>query len=319
MSKATQNYEQLAQSMGMYTDGTVIYGVRGGYELSIYAADSRYPYMLTVSLSAKPQNGIPFSKEEKKQFVKELKPVNVLNQQGNLITVAMKNVSNQEKLRENLEMTINGLLSLLQSKYYVPCCQFCGEQTQTTGYAVGNSYMHLCQNCGTRMRQNATVTEQEQAQKNENLVGGIVGAFFGSLIGILCIIVFSQLGRVAIISGVVMAVCTLKGYEKLGGKVTKKGIAISILMMLVMTYVGDRLDWAIMLIREVGSDWEIDFATAFQIIPELLAEDIIDAGSYWGNLALLYLFTLGGAIPTIIDTVKDIKNKNVIRQVGSAI
>ena len=29
MSKVTQNYEQLALSMGMYTDGTVIYGVRG--------------------------------------------------------------------------------------------------------------------------------------------------------------------------------------------------------------------------------------------------------------------------------------------------
>ena len=85
MSNVTQNYEQLARSMGMYTDGAVLYGVRGGYELCIYAADSRYPYMLTVSLSAKPQNGIPFSKEEKKQFAKDLKPVSVLNQQGNLV------------------------------------------------------------------------------------------------------------------------------------------------------------------------------------------------------------------------------------------
>lgn len=163
MSNVTQNYEQLARSMGMYTDGAVLYGVRGGYELCIYAADSRYPYMLTVSLSAKPQNGIPFSKEEKKQFAKDLKPVSVLNQQGNLITMVIKNVPNQEKLREELEMAISGLLSLLQSKYYVPCCQFCGEQTQTTGYAVGSTYMHLCQNCGTRMRQDATLAEQEHA------------------------------------------------------------------------------------------------------------------------------------------------------------
>lgn len=319
MSKVTQNYEQLALSMGMYTDGTVIYGVRGGYELSIYATDSRYPYLLTVSLSAKPQNGIPFSKEEKKQFAKDIASVSVLNQQGNLITMVMKNTTNQGKLKENLEAGINGLLSLLQSKYYVPCCQLCGEQVQTTGYAVGNAYMHLCQNCGARMCQDATLAEQESVEKGENLIGGIVGAFFGSLIGVLCIIVFSQLNRVAVISGIIMAVCTIRGYEKLGGKLTKKGIVVCILMMLGMTYVGDRLDWAIMLVKEVGSEWDIDFATAFQIIPELLAEDVIDAGSYWANLVLLYLFTLGGAIPTMITTIKDMKNKNVIRQIGSAV
>ena len=62
MSKVTQNYEQLALSMGMYLDGNVIYGERGGYELMIYATDSRYPYLLTVSLSAKPLNGIFLSK-----------------------------------------------------------------------------------------------------------------------------------------------------------------------------------------------------------------------------------------------------------------
>lgn len=317
MSKTTNNYEQLALSMGMNTDGTVIYGARGGYDICVYAADARYPYMLTISLSAKPQNGVLLTKEEKKQFAKSLKPVSVLEQNGNLITMALKSTPNQEKLRENIEMAMSGLLSLLQSKYYVPCCQFCGEQTQTNGYAAGNAYMHLCQDCSARMRQDATLAEQEKAQKKENLVGGIVGAFFGSLVGILCIIIFSQLGRVAIISGVIMAVCTLKGYEKLGGKLTKKGIVISILMMIVMTYIGDRLDWAIMIVRELGSDFDIDFATAFQLVPELLADEIIDSGSYWGNLVLLYLFTLGGAIPTIVSIVKEKKEAGNIRQLGA--
>lgn len=320
MSKVTQNYEQLALSMGMYLDGNVIYGERGGYELMIYATDSRYPYLLTVSLSAKPLNGIFLSKEEKKQFAKGLKPVTSLNQDGNHITMVIGNTSNQEKLKENLETGLSNLLPFLQARGYVPCCQFCGEQVQTTGYSMGNNYMHLCQECIAKMRQDETLAVQAKEQKKENLVGGIVGAFFGSLIGILCIIIFSQMGRIAAVSGVVMAVCTIKGYEKLGGKLTKKGIVVCIIMMLVMTFVGDRLDWAIMIEREFGTKWNIDIAEAFQLVPQMLAEGVIDSGSYWGNLAILYLFTIGGAVPTVSAVLKELNNTgSSIRQIGSAI
>lgn len=319
MSKVTQNYEQLAMSMGFRLDGDVIYGERNGYELLIYAADKRYPYMLTVSLSAKPQNGIYLSKEEKKKFAKEIKPVASLNQEGNLITMVLGSVSKQEKLREHLELRLNSLFSLLQNGGYVPCCQVCNEQVKTAGHTVGNAYMHLCSECGAKMRQDATLASQQKEQKKENFVGGIVGALLGSVLGILCIIFFSQLGRIAAVSGVVMAVCTLKGYEMLGGKLTKKGIVISVVMMLVMTYIGDRLDWAIMIVREVGAEWGIDFATAFQIVPDLLAEDLIDSGTYWYNIVVLYLFTIGGAIPTISSIMKERKNAGVIRQIGSTI
>lgn len=318
MSKVTQNYEQLALAMGMYLDGNVIYGERNGFELLIYATDARYPYLLTVSLSAKPQSGIFLSKEEKKWFAKDHKPVTALNQEGNLITMVMGNTAKQEKLKENLEMGLNGLISFLQQKDYVPCCQFCGEQVETTGYTTGNTYLHLCPECSVKLQQDATLLAQEKAQRKENLVGGIVGAFFGSLVGILCIIFFSQLGRIAAISGAVMAVCTIKGYEILGRKLTKKGVVACFIMMLVMTYMGDRLDWAIMVMREVGSDFGLDFITAFQFIPQLVAENMIDSGSYWTNLVVLYLFTIGGAIPTINSAMKELKNAAFIRQIGSS-
>jgi len=129
----------------------------------------------------------------------------------------------------------------------------------------------------------------------------------------LYIIFFSQLGRVAVISGIVMAVCTMKGYEMLGGKLTKKGIVISFLMMLIMTYIGDRLDWAIIIARE----WEVDFFTGFQYVPSLIQEGIIEGSNYWGNLALLYIFTIGGAIPTSISIVKEHKKEGEFGQIGS--
>ena len=102
------------------------------------------------------------------------------------------------------------------------------------------------------MRGNLAMLEQQNAQKTENLAGGIAGALIGSLLGVVCIVLLSQLGYVAAISGVLMAVGVLKGYEKLGGKLTKKGIVISMIIMVFMTYAGDRMDWAIRLLRDAG-------------------------------------------------------------------
>ena len=83
-----------------------------------------------------------------------------------------------------------------------------------------------------------------EQKKRENVPAGIVGAFLGSLIGVACAVLIGQLGYVASVSGLVMAVCALKGYELLGGSLTKKGALISSLLILVMTYLAHRLIWA---------------------------------------------------------------------------
>ena len=67
----------------------------------------------------------------------------------------------------------------------------------------------------------------EQKKKRENIAAGIVGAFLGTLLGVVCIVIIDQMGYVASVSGFVMAICALKGYELLGGTLSKKGAVIS--------------------------------------------------------------------------------------------
>ena len=45
MSKVMQNYEQLAMATGLRLDRDrkMLYGLREGFELLVYAADERYP------------------------------------------------------------------------------------------------------------------------------------------------------------------------------------------------------------------------------------------------------------------------------------
>lgn len=83
--------------------------------------------------------------------------------------------------------------------------------------------------------------------------------------------------------------------EKLAGELTKKGAVISCVIIVIMTYFAHHLDITI----EIMQGLDMPFFEAFGSIPRLLRRGILDGGVFWGNLVLLYLFTLMGAVPTI--------------------
>lgn len=151
-----------------------------------------------------------------------------------------------------------------------------------------------------------------ESKKKENIVAGTVGAFFGSLLGVACIVAVGQLGYVASISGVVMAVCALKGYEMLGGGLSKKGAVIAGVLVLAMTYFANRLDWAITAAKAL----DVGLVDAFGLIGPLLDRGAIEGGAYWGSLIMLYLFTLLGAVPTIISGLKGNQQPVFLREQG---
>lgn len=312
-NKVLQNYQQLAQHIGLRFDAQsgAIYGLYNGYNVLVYPENENYPYILTVAISAiRPGN--PISKAEGKAFAKGHKLVNSLRQDGYKIKINLGQMTNQEKLAMSLTENINAFTYFLHENGFQNCCQTCGSTSPTEACVAGGTYMQLCYNCFVNLQQNQTINSSEKLQKKENIVGGIVGALVGSLLGVACIIVLGQLGYVAAISGVVMAVCTMKGYDLLGGKLSTIGVIISAVIMLIMTYMGNQLDWAI----TVAQAFEIDIATAFRSVPMLLEEEIIEASSYWANLAMVYLFALAGAVPTVINTMKNQKKESIFYRLG---
>lgn len=314
MNKSIQrNYEELARSLGLHfdTEGGAIYGQRGTYDLIIYPEQANAAYMLTVAVSAQRSTG-PLTKEECKQFKHDNKPVSALSQSGLSIKMSLKNYSKQSTLQENLKAAVDALVNFLRVGGFQNCCQACGKENPSACYVSG-SYVNLCSDCFTKLQHENTLEHSQKRSKKENVVGGIVGALLGSLLGVLSIIIFSQLGYVAALSGVIMAVCTLKGYELLGGKLSTKSIVISVALMILMTLIGDRLDWAILAMREL----ELDFITAYRAIPLLLDEGMIEMSVYVGNLVVQYLFVLLGAVPTIMSALKNNKVQDRIYRLGS--
>lgn len=325
MSKLADYYSQLAASVGMRYDSenNVIYGQKEGFDLVIYAADHQVPYALTIHTAAKTPTGAGFLKDDFKELSKRSDAIGVGGQEGNNIKVPVVGYINQKKLRDNLTAKLteamNGLIAFLKEKGCTPCCSVCDRAEEVAAFVSGSDYLHLCPDCETKMRGSSALAEQEKAKKKENVVGGIVGAVLGSLVGVLCIVLLSQLGYVAALSGVVMAVGVLLGYELLGGRMTKKGIVISIIVMLAMTYVGDRLDWAIRMMRDGGfGDLGYNVFECYRAVSRALKAGIIEKGAYIGNLVLLYMFLLLGAVPTIINRVKEKKTEGRMAKIGSA-
>ncbi len=299
------HYMVLAQATGLTFDetGGALYGQREGFSIVVSAPSESYPYMLAVTVSAARPGG-PLTKEERKQFCRENKAVTGLTQNGAVIRASIRNTGNQEKLAGYLGETLRALTGFLRAGGFHGCCQSCGRTEDVAPSNIGGDYLHLCPTCFEAIQQNRTMAESIRAQRPENVVGGIVGALLGSLVGVVCIVLLSQLGFVAAVSGIIMAVGTLKGYELLGGKLSGKGIVICAVLVLAMTYVGDLVDWGIVVSRSL----EADLFLSIRAVPALLEAGAIDAGAYWMNLILLYVFVLLGAIPTILAALKNQRN-----------
>jgi len=318
MSKITENYKSLAAGIGFTYDEftNTIYGVKDGYELLVYATDQRYPYLLTITTSARSAN-VTLGKEEISLFKKSGAPAAGMTQKDSLITVTNKNQTNQGRLRDDMDYTLSALTAFLRERGFTPCCQTCGVSTQTVGFMLETARLHLCANCAAKAKSENEVKAQKRQQKNVNIIGGIIGALIGSLIGVACIVLLGMLGYVAALSGIVMAFCTLKGFDKLGGKLTVVGIIISCVIMIGMTYFGNRLDWAIQLTQAMKEymDYEVGIFEAFQAVPTLVAE-LDGMREYIGSFLQQMLFVVIGAVPTIISISREQRNVNRVAQIG---
>ena len=171
-------------------------------------------------------------------------------------------------------------------------CSFCGEAVTPQTQPV---------NQPSDTVENAPLVEE----KHENVVKGTIGALIGSLIGGALIILLFQMNIMAALGGLVLAFCALKGYELLGGKLSTKGIIISIILILVMPGVSYFLAEAITVIQEYAKEglqmglveaveWVIMATKELPEVQEIVVK----------NLLMLYGFTALGAFSLVASAFK---------------
>ncbi len=299
MSKMQQIASSVSQATGLHTDGTaaLLYGYYNGYTIDA-GLNGQNQYAIGVSVRG--AGGEEPDRKTLKALVKECKAITGCLVSGRKVSFPVRSSVKADVFADNIRTALDFITSKLRQYGYVSVCERCGQPAPTEVVSIGLGRMTLCQPCFEQVQKERTERQIQKESKPENVIGGIVGALLGSLLGVAAIIIFSRLGYVTAASGIIMGVCTLKGYELLGGKMTVKGIIISILIMLLMVYVGDRFDWAIL----VAKEWGENVFDSFRAIPALIKEEYIEESAYIGNLVKLYLFALLGAVPAVIVMIK---------------
>lgn len=279
-----------------------VFGNVQGYTVTIMPnANNRVYYMLSLSVS---RMGMAPNPADFKPLEKMNKVLSGCTVQRFRVNFLVKLSGNKDKMAEALRSALDTLITFLRTNGYTNCCEHCGRPEGVDAYTVsGNAYL-LCEPCFGQVSEAAAQQNQTKMQKQEQVLPGIVGALIGSLIGAVVIVIVGQLGYVAAVSGLVMAICTLKGYEMLGKKLGTPGIIISCVLMLLMIFLAYQADWSI----TAAQFYETDFFTAFRAMMDLIKEGYVDSGDYFGGLAQVYLFAVIGAVPTIIAMAKGAKH-----------
>ena len=277
-----------------------VFGNVQGYTVTIMPnANNRVYYMLSLSVS---RMGMAPNPADFKPLEKMNKVLSGCTVQRFRVNFLVKLSGNKDKMAEALRSALDTLVTFLGTNGYTNCCEHCGRPEGVDAYTVsGNAYL-LCEPCFGQVSEAAAQQNQTKMQKQEQVLPGIVGALIGSLIGAVVIVIVGQLGYVAAVSGLVMAICTLKGYEMLGKKLGTPGIIISCVLMLLMIFLA----------------YQADCFTAFRAMMDLIKEGYVDSGDYFGGLAQVYLFAVIGAVPTIITMAKGAKHMVTTAKMRSA-
>ena len=286
-----------AAQTGLSADarGGILFGVYGGYNITVSPISGGKTMQISVGVKV---NGQPIDNNQLQLFAKQNKSVfGICRANGYRVDFNVKQfLTAKSTINKGLRPGIEIVAAFLRSLGAENCCQACGKSEDLGTYYTYNCASVLCDGCYSETSADTVNRIRENEAKAENPIGGFVGALLGSLLGAAAIILISQLGYVAAISGVIMGVCTLKGDEMLGGKISKTGVIISCAVMVVMVFLSYQLDSAILLSKEY-TDYSV--FECFKIYNNAVFTGGIIWENYLPSLIMLYAFTALGAVPTV--------------------
>ncbi len=286
---------EFANNNGLAFDNvhSTAYGSFRGYEISIIRIPNGSNFLISMNLGD--MNGI-VTQDSLKNMSAEVAKLSSVTVRSNGATVFETASSLKEKTCfDNLQTCLEGVVEYLLARGITNYCYACKSPKPTQTYVFNSTALNICDTCKEPFEQSLMSKISEHSAKPENIPLGIMGAVLGSLIGVAAIVIIGQLGYVAAISGFLLAIFTFKGYEKFSGKMGKVGLAICVVIMIAMVFVGNHLDWAVFLMRE----FEVGLIDAVIAVTQVAEMEL-----YNQNLMMIAIFAIVGSFGSIRATLK---------------
>lgn len=305
----------IASELGLQfdEDSRSIYGTQSGYLLLLQETDVKNQFRLCVSVSL---NGNPADSEENElvwdEFKSESLPnLSTLSINQYLVSFVVKGAMRKSKTIEKLQTLITDLVAFLETHHFVQVCAYSSQEGPVGLYQLGDSIFLINEESYQLLKSNLQIEVDSYQNQKENVLLGAVGALLGALIGGAVALFIARLGYVAMVAGIVLGICTIKGYEILGRKVSRKGIVISSIWMVITVFLVNQIDLAMEVVAKLG----VEFAFAFRVVNQLIfSGDFPD--NYFYNLAMLAVFTLVGAGASISSVWSSHKTKGIVRKIA---
>lgn len=278
--------------------------------MTLYIDKNASANIYQIHFCLKKEDEVETSKELLKNASKTIKHLTGLNTNESVIMYSVKAGMTKEKTKERLIAVFQELIAYLKEHGFQNVCEKTGLIDHTDVCQVKGSLHFLSPKGFEELSFEANAENQLYDGQKENVGAGIIGALLGSLVGSLVVLLVSQMGYVSMWTGVAMGVCTLKGYELLAKKLSRKGVAISVVIILIMTFMANQFDWALTIARQA----DVSVFDAFQAMGILMSEGYIDMGVYYENLILLYLFSAGGALLMVWEMATSNKKRYISRK-----
>ena len=163
-----------------------------------------------------------------------------------------------------------------------------------------------------------SVAEHQVAfkKKRGNAVTGLVGGLLGGLLGVIVWCVIYKLGYTAAISGIIMVVAVMKGYELFGGKINIFGAIATMVISLLLIYFAEVTAVSFDIVdgfKEIGM--EVSFWEVFRNFNSIVSE--VDGWSAILNELLRgVLFTIAGGIGIVYSTYKEKAGLYSMKKIG---
>lgn len=109
----------------------------------------------------------------------------------------------------------------------------------------------------------------------------------------------------------------MKGYELLGGRLDKKGVIGSVIIMIVMIYFANNVSWSWEIYDVFKADYDITFFDAYVSMKDVLIESNL-LGSYYGDLIIGYLLTAVASFRNIMNAFKVSTGNFTMKKINSS-
>lgn len=298
----------LSESQGYAYDKEteLLFGKKNGY---LFAVQAQAQNQFTLYFSVKTESGA-VDDNHGKALAKESKPIGSAGFKQYKLTCSIKVGMTKKKTRENILQALEDVTAYLSLHQFVNCCEVTGKTDDVALYIAANRLVFLAPEAYAQMSSELDGQSQETMRTKENVFLGAIGAFLGSLIGVAAIVIIGQLGYVSMISGIIMGVCAIKGYELFAKRISLKGAVISAIIIVLMTFFANQLDWSFTIARY----FDVSVFEVLPVVHELVADGSIDSSVYIQNLLLIYLTTIISAGVMIWTSLKSQATKFDIRK-----